>query len=57
MLGSEAIVYVKQSGNENRIIAKVDADTHLKPGDKIRLAFDLEKVHVFDKLTGQTITN
>ena len=57
MLGSEAIVYVKQSGNENRIIAKVDADTQLKPGDKIRLAFDLEKVHVFDKLTGQTITN
>lgn len=29
MLGSEAIVYVKQPGNENRIIAKVDADTHL----------------------------
>lgn len=57
MLGSEAIVYVKQPGNENRIIAKVDADTHLKPGDRIRLAFDLEKVHVFDKLTGQTITN
>lgn len=57
MLGSEAIVYVKQPGNENRIIAKVDADTHLKPGDKIRLAFDLEKLHVFDKLTGQTITN
>ena len=57
MLGSEAIVYVKQPGNENRIIAKVDADTYLKPGDKIRLAFDLEKVHVFDKLTGQTITN
>lgn len=57
MLGSEAIVYVKQPENENRIIAKVDADTHLKPGDRIRLAFDLEKVHVFDKLTGQTITN
>ena len=57
MLGSEAIVYVNQPGNKNRIIAKIDADQKLQPGDTVRLAFDLEKLHVFDKLTGQTITN
>ena len=57
MLGSEAIVYVKQPGNTERIVARIEADANLKPGDRIRLAFDLEKLHVFDKRTGQTITN
>ena len=57
MLGSEAIVYVNQPGNKDRIIAKIDADQKLQPGDTVRLAFDLEKLHVFDKLTGKTITN
>ena len=57
MLGSEAIVYVKQPKSAERIIAKVHADVNLRPGDSVRLAFDLEKLHIFDKLTGQIITN
>jgi len=57
MLGSEAIVYVRQPGNKERIIAKIDADAGLRPGESVRLAFDLDKIHIFDKLTGQTITN
>ncbi len=57
MLGSEAIVYVRQPGKEKRIVAKVEADVNIKPGDWIRLAVDLDKLHVFDKMTGKTITN
>lgn len=57
MLGSEAIVYVEQSGSDKKIVAKIDGDTEVRPADRVKLSYDVKKIHVFDKLTGQTITN
>ena len=37
--------------------AKVDSRTPARLGDNIRLAIDVEKIHVFDKETELTITN
>ena len=57
MLGSEAIVYIRQPGKKEQVVAKIEADASLKPGDCVRLAIDLDKLHIFDKSTGLTITN
>jgi multiple sugar transport system ATP-binding protein len=55
LLGSEAILYL--SILENEITAKVDSRSFIRPGDKIKIAFDLNKIHIFDKDTELTITN
>ena len=39
------------------ITARVDSRTNARPGDSIKFAFDVEKIHVFDKDTEQIITN
>lgn len=57
MLGTEAIVYLTRGNYEEKIIAKISAETELHPSDEVKLIFDVDKIHVFDKLTGKTITN
>ena len=37
--------------------ARVDSRTTAKPGQPIKFAFDVEKIHVFDKETEMTICN
>ncbi|MBQ8878578.1 MAG: sugar ABC transporter ATP-binding protein, partial [Lachnospiraceae bacterium] len=37
--------------------ARVDSRTTARPGDTVKFAFDVEKIHVFDKETEQVITN
>ena len=37
--------------------ARVDPRTTARPGDKVKFAIDVEKIHVFDKETEQIITN
>ncbi len=39
------------------ITARVDSRTTARPGDSVKFAFDVEKIHVFDKETSQVITN
>lgn len=56
MLGSEAILYVNSAAGE-RVIAKIDGETLLQAGDSVALSYDMEKVHIFDKESGMTITN
>lgn len=57
MLGSEAIVYINQKGSDRKLIAKIDGETEIHPMDQVKAAFDLTKIHIFDKVTGETITN
>ncbi len=57
MLGTEAIVYINQKNLEQKLVAKIPAETELKPSNKVKIIFDVEKIHVFDKVTGKTITN
>ena len=53
MLGAE--VYLYFTIDQFDITARVSARTTARPGDTIQLAFDLSKIHIFDKETEQKI--
>lgn len=55
LLGSEIFLYLSVESAD--VTAKVDPRCTAKAGDKMKLAFDLNKVHIFDKDTELTITN
>ena len=55
LLGSEVLLYYNVDGTN--MTAKVDSRTPARLGDNIRLAIDVEKIHVFDKETELTITH
>jgi len=55
LLGAEVYLYFEL--DEFPITARVDPRTTARPGDTIKVAFDVEKIHVFDKETEQVITN
>ncbi|MDD3368124.1 MAG: sn-glycerol-3-phosphate ABC transporter ATP-binding protein UgpC [Lachnospiraceae bacterium] len=55
LLGAEVYLYFDLG--DFPITARVDSRTTARPGDTIRFAFDVEKIHVFDKETELVITN
>lgn len=55
LLGSEVNLYLQLG--ESEIIARVNPRTTAQRDDVIQVAFDVSKIHVFDKETEQTITN
>ncbi|TYQ15240.1 UNVERIFIED_CONTAM: multiple sugar transport system ATP-binding protein [Acetivibrio alkalicellulosi] len=55
MLGSETLLYVIIEDVD--FVARVNPRTKAKVGDLIKLAFDTNKVHLFDKETEKTILN
>ena len=55
LLGAEVFLYFDLA--DYPITARVDPRTTARPGDAIKFAFDVEKIHVFDKETEQVITN
>ncbi len=55
LLGAEVFLYFDLA--EFPITARVDPRTTSRPGDNIKFALDVEKIHVFDKQTEQVITN
>ncbi|MGL5258970.1 MAG: ABC transporter ATP-binding protein [Lachnospiraceae bacterium] len=55
LLGAE--VYLYFDIEEFPLTARVDSRTTARPGDKVKFAFDAEKIHIFDKETEQVITN
>ena len=55
LLGAE--VYLYFDIEEFPVTARVDSRTTSRPGDNVKFAMDVEKIHVFDKETEQIITN
>jgi multiple sugar transport system ATP-binding protein len=55
LLGAEVFLYFDLA--EFPITARVDSRTTARPGDKVKFAFDVEKIHIFDKDTELAITN
>ena len=55
LLGAEVFLYFDLE--EFPITARVDPRTTARPGDSVKVAFDVEKIHVFDKDTETVITN
>ena len=56
-MGSETYLYLKTTGKTDNIIARVDPRTASRAGDKIKVAFDVNRLHFFDKDTKLTILN
>ncbi|MBR5479194.1 MAG: sn-glycerol-3-phosphate ABC transporter ATP-binding protein UgpC [Clostridia bacterium] len=55
MMGHETYLYLTCEGVS--LIARVSPRDYSKPGDVIKVAFDTNKIHLFDKETEKTITN
>ena len=55
LLGAEVFLYFDLENFP--ITARVDPRTTARPGDVVKFAFDVDKIHVFDKETEQIITN
>ncbi len=55
LLGAEVYLYFDLE--DKSITARVDSRTPSRPGDVAKIAFDPERIHVFDKETEKTITN
>ena len=55
MLGAE--VYLYFTIDQFDITARVNARTTSRPGDTVQFAFDLSKIHIFDKETEEIIIN
>ncbi|NLM12371.1 MAG: sn-glycerol-3-phosphate ABC transporter ATP-binding protein UgpC [Epulopiscium sp.] len=55
MLGAEVFLYMACNGQN--LTARVDPRSQAKPGDTIKVALDVNRIHVFDKDTEATITN
>ncbi|MBQ6387361.1 MAG: sn-glycerol-3-phosphate ABC transporter ATP-binding protein UgpC [Ruminococcus sp.] len=55
LMGAEIYLYVTIAGQS--ITARVEPTSKAKVGDKIKICFSLEKLHIFDKDTEQIISN
>jgi len=55
MLGASALLYFDIE--DTSWVASVDAKTSARTGDKVRLAMDTEKIHIFDYDTEKTIVD
>ena len=55
LLGAEVFLYF--TVDQFDITARVNPRTTARPGDTIKVAIDLGKIHIFDKETEQVITN
>lgn len=53
LMGSETFLYMDFEGNT--LTARVDPGSSAQPGDKIKIGFNMNKVHLFDKDTTNRI--
>jgi multiple sugar transport system ATP-binding protein len=54
LMGNEIFVYLV-TNNDQSFIARVDPRADLRPGDKVQMSFNAEKVHIFDRTTEKNI--
>lgn len=54
LMGNEIFVYLI-AGEDQSFIARVDPRAQLRPGDKIQMAFNADKVHIFDRASEKNI--
>ena len=56
LMGNEIFVYLMAS-DEQSFIARVDPRAKLSPGDKVQMAFNADKIHIFDRTTEQVLSH
>lgn len=60
LMGSEILMYISTSGYDNEtqnLVARVSPRSEARAGDKVRIAVELERCHVFDKDTERCIVH
>jgi multiple sugar transport system ATP-binding protein len=50
LMGNEIFVYLI-AGDDQNFIARVDPRSDLRPGDKVGIIFNADKIHIFDRVT------
>lgn len=55
LTGAESILYLNLNGTE--VVAVVDARDYHEPGTSLKVAFNMNKAHFFDKDTDKVIRN
>ena len=55
MLGAEVFLYLSAGNDE--LTVRVEPNTPARTGDTVKVALDVEKIHIFDKDTEEVITN
>ncbi len=55
LMGAETFLYLSLDGQS--LTARVDPRTTAKVGDTLKIAFDINKIHLFDKDSEQVIMN
>jgi multiple sugar transport system ATP-binding protein len=53
-MGNEIFVYLV-AGDDQNFIARVDPRADVRPGDKVQMAFNVGKIHIFDRTTEKNI--
>jgi multiple sugar transport system ATP-binding protein len=54
-LGDEELLHVTVQGHEGDVVAVVSSEHRVKPGDVLDLKLPLEKLHLFDRESGQSV--
>ncbi len=54
-LGDEELLHVTVQGHEGDVVAVVSSEHRVKPGDVLDLKLPLEKLHLFDRATGDAV--
>ncbi len=54
LMGAEIYLYLK-AGEETNLIARVSSRSQSRAGDRIKIAFDMSRLHVFDKDTERCV--
>ena len=55
LMGNEIYLYLNIEGTS--AVARVDPSSTAESGEIVEIAFDVEKIHIFDKESERTITN
>lgn len=53
-MGSEVYIYFS-AGKHSNITARLDARSRFRPGDQVKVVFELSHLHVFDKATQKSL--
>ena len=54
-LGDEELLHVTVQGHEGDVVAVVSSEHRVKPGDVIELKLPLDKLHLFDRASGEAL--
>ena len=54
-LGAEELLHVTIPGHDGDIVAVVSSEHRVKPGDVLDMKLPLDKLHLFDKETGDAV--